>query len=121
MGTSEVSRLAGPTRVMAASSSAPLYLKVIRCFSISAKYSLASLLVLVPKPARKRARLHLKVNGGGADRGSTVCLWNPTFVVLYMPTFIILRVLLPLFKLRNAVKRHFLLILGRLLQHNNNK
>ena len=35
---------------MAASSSAPLYLNVMRCFSMSAKYSFASLLVLVPKP-----------------------------------------------------------------------
>lgn len=35
---------------MAASSSGPAYRNNIRCLSISAKYSFASLAVLVPKP-----------------------------------------------------------------------
>lgn len=37
--------------MIAASSSGPEYLKPIRCLAISAKYSLASFDVLVPKPA----------------------------------------------------------------------
>lgn len=97
------------TRVMAASSSAPLYLKVMRCFSIWAKYSLASLLVLVPRPAKRTAGWISGATGGD--------LWpeGPTFVVLDVPAFIILRLFLPLLKLWNAVERHFLLVLGGLV------
>jgi hypothetical protein len=40
------------TKVMAASSSGPAYLNKMRCLSISAKYSFASLAVLVPNPAQ---------------------------------------------------------------------
>lgn len=101
----------GLTRVMAASSSAPLYLKVMRCFSISAKYSLASLLVLVPRPATQTL-----VGGSKATAGRSGGLrpGGPTFVVLDVPALMVLRLFLPLFKLGDAVEGHFLLVLGRL-------
>lgn len=96
------------TRVMAASSSAPLYLKVMRCFSISAKYSLASLLVLVPKPARQTAGWDPRGSGANVRPGA------PTFVVLDVPALVVVRLFLPLLKLGDAVERHLLLVLGRL-------
>lgn len=97
------------TRVMAASSSAPPYLKVMRCFSISAKYSLASLLVLVPKPATQTPRLDVK-----GKVWPCVGAEEPTFVVLDVPAFVVLRLFLPLFKLWDAVEGHLLLVLGGL-------
>lgn len=101
------------TRVMAASSSAPLYLKVIRCFSISEKYSLASLLVLVPKPANADGSFGFQ-RQRDKKFGRVLKPEGRTFVVLDVPAFIVLRLFLPLLKLWNAVERHFLLVLGRL-------
>lgn len=57
-GTSDWGRGGGErvqlTRVIASSSSGPAYLKGMRCFCMSEKYSLASCDVLVPKPGHVR-------------------------------------------------------------------
>ena len=55
------------TRLIAASSSGPEYLNWIRCLFISAKYSLASFDVLVPKPTKARTPtklLHINLYNG---------------------------------------------------------
>lgn len=100
---------------MAASSSAPPYLNEIRCLSISAKYSLASLLVLVPKPVVEE-NLYFLLWTHGAMRN-----WMDldeteaqTFVVLYVPRLVVFCLFLPLVKLWDAVEGQFLLVLGRL-------
>ena len=104
------------TRLIAASSSGPEYLNWIRCLFISAKYSLASFDVLVPKPRKARTPSYSIQTCTMVYNKMRSSMWVSvqTFVILDFPFFMIWCRTLPFFKLRKAIECHFLLVFRHL-------